>query len=603
MKFEMVKATAKKLFDIVRFHWLIIVSGLVLTTIVSAPLFLFPLMNRDVYAGINHANFGRDQLFYLSRGKDVLQGHHLGNAVLREGKEGQEMHVSYIEYVILAPFKILGVVETADIVAIYNVYNFVGVFILILLIYGASLQLSQSRLLAAASATGIIAGYPIIFFKTLFHPEVLYYGRAFSPYLIAIPFFIFLNFLIKSLRSNSVRYAVFAGIAFGALFYAYFFAWTFAGSLCGLLAIIFALKKDWRQFKKTLFTLGIGLALGAYNVAYMLSFHFSPEGRQLFYFLWSEHTRAPTFSGVGFAALALFTAYFYKNRRTDANVPLIAALILSGWVVLNQQIIIGTVTQPAHYYWFFIVPISILTGLYMLWKLLVARDRLRVALFSGLICLFLISGAVGQYRAEVNAAPFKRAEQAFRPLLDFLNADRSPGVILANDEDTSYLYTVYTNHDVFWNSTAAVNFNTPLERMNHALFVYVYLNKTARGNFAGFINSIMDNPQKDLLSLYREPYKAIEGYSSGLDFFDYQSAVATRDEGVRQHREATIAELDREYKQLSADSRNVERLLQRYGVNYVVWDKEKNPEWDFSFIRNQEKVFSQGNFEIYKIYY
>ena len=80
-------------------------------------------------------------------------------------------------------------------------------------------------------------------------------------------------------------------------------------------------------------------------------------------------------------------------------------------------------------------------------------------LSESLANLRAIGAAVGQYRAELESAPFKRTEQTLRPLLDFLNADRTPGVILANDEDTSYLYTVYTNHDVFWNSTAAVSFS------------------------------------------------------------------------------------------------------------------------------------------------
>ena len=92
----MVVAWTKRILQVIVSHRLIIINSLVLTTIVSAPLFLFPLMNRDVYQGINTANFDRDQLYYLTRGKEVLQGYHLGNAVLREGKEGQEMHQSYV---------------------------------------------------------------------------------------------------------------------------------------------------------------------------------------------------------------------------------------------------------------------------------------------------------------------------------------------------------------------------------------------------------------------------------------------------------------------------------------------------------------------------
>ena len=66
-------------------------------------------------------------------------------------------------------------------------------------------------------------------------------------------------------------------------------------------------------------------------------------------------------------------------------------------------------------------------------------------------------------------------------------------------------------------------------------------------------------------------------------------------------RDILLASMNAEYRELSKDSRNVENLLQSYGINYIVWDKDKNPEWDLSFIRGLKKVFSYSNFEIYKI--
>ncbi|OGH70397.1 MAG: hypothetical protein A2754_03505 [Candidatus Magasanikbacteria bacterium RIFCSPHIGHO2_01_FULL_47_8] len=593
-----VSNAVRKISKIIRAHYLIILNGLVLTLMVSAPLFIFPLFNRDVYQGINTANFGRDQLFYLSRGKDVLQGYHLGNAVLREGKEGQEMQVSYVEYVILAPLRWLGIADKVDIVAIYNVYNFIGVFILSLLIYTFAYQLSQNKVLATAAAVGVIAGYPILFYKTLFHPEALIYSRAFSPYLPAIPFYIFLNFLLKSLRTIASRYALFAGIALGALFYVYFFAWTMALAMCGVLLLVNVIQRNWVSAKKMSIIMGVGVMVGSYNIVRMMMFRNSEVGRQMFYFLWTIHTHTFVFSVVSFAALLLFGVYFYKHR-TDAHRVLIFAIIMSGWIALNQQIITGQMVQQAHYYWYFITPLTIIVGLYMVWTLLVRFARWRAILFAGIIGVVYISAAVGQYRAELNAAPFKRIEQNFRPLLDFLNTDRAPGVILGNDEDTSYLYTVYTNHDVFWNSTAAVSFNTSLPRMKDALFVYVYLNKEARHDFVGFMNKLMEDTIT--ASWYRDPYRAIEGYLSGLDFLEYNQKIGTRDPEILKQRDILLASMNAEYRELSKDSRNVENLLQSYGVNYIVWDKDKNPEWDLSFIRGLKKVFSYSNFEIYKI--
>ena len=58
-------------------------AAVLLTLVIELPLILYPLVTHDTYRGINIAHFGSDEHFYLTRGKEALEGHTLGNSVLR----------------------------------------------------------------------------------------------------------------------------------------------------------------------------------------------------------------------------------------------------------------------------------------------------------------------------------------------------------------------------------------------------------------------------------------------------------------------------------------------------------------------------------------
>jgi len=163
---KFMKANFKKIINPIKAHGWIISGSFLLTIIIFAPLLVFPGVIKDKYQGININHFGGDAHYYLTRGKEVLDGHGLGSPMLREGKNGADVQLSYSEYILLAPIKLLGLEKKFNIVSIYNVYNFIGVFFLILLIYFFVLQLSDSKLLSIATALFVVGGYSIVFFKT-----------------------------------------------------------------------------------------------------------------------------------------------------------------------------------------------------------------------------------------------------------------------------------------------------------------------------------------------------------------------------------------------------------------------------------------------------
>ncbi|GEM_PF-3043625 len=581
---------------IMKEHYFIIVLSFLLTVMIFAPFLAFPFVLKDEYRGININMFGSDAHFYLTRGREVLEGHGLGSPVLKEGKNDQDPYFSYSDYILLAPIKLLGLAGNANIVAVYNTYNFIGVFALIILIYFLILQLSGKKLLATAAALFAIGGYSIVYRKTLFYNDFNIYARAIYPFINSVILLAYLNFLVKSLYSDKLKYKIFAGAFFGLLFYIYFYAWTFALALNGSLFLVFLFKKDWPALKKVFWISAIGLALGAYNLVMLFLSLNSAAGKQLAYFMWASYGRTPIFSKIGFITLLIFVAYFYK-RRADKNWPIILALILSGWVALNQQIISGRILQYGHYYFYFVVPLSIIASFYMVWRLLV-NEKLKKCLFILLIAVVFINTAGGQYKSFFTTLNFKKQEQNYRPLIDTLNADKKPGVILA-DVSHEYLFTIYTPHDLFWQQIATLS-RVPEQRLKDTLFVYYYLNKEARNNFHAYLTEI-GNDKAARGTYYKVLFRNWEGYLSGYDFYNYQRKVVAGDEELAGKRPALIGELSREYEEMVLKNGGFGALLKKYGVNYIVWDKNINPEWDLSDISGLKEVTSFNNLYLYRI--
>src|SRR3989338_1724972 len=93
--------------------WLIhapaLIAALTATLIVSGPIIAFPVVAGSDYQGVNITVYGNDEHYYMSRMRDALDGHPLGQPFLREGKEGQDTTFGYIEQALAMPLRVLGV--------------------------------------------------------------------------------------------------------------------------------------------------------------------------------------------------------------------------------------------------------------------------------------------------------------------------------------------------------------------------------------------------------------------------------------------------------------------------------------------------------------
>src|SRR3989344_1486183 len=89
-------------------YFFLAVAFLAMTVLVEAPLIVFPSIASEAYQGINIAHFGNDEHHYLTRAREILDGHSLGQPYLSEGKDLPDSFHSDVENVLLFPISLLG---------------------------------------------------------------------------------------------------------------------------------------------------------------------------------------------------------------------------------------------------------------------------------------------------------------------------------------------------------------------------------------------------------------------------------------------------------------------------------------------------------------
>lgn len=586
-----------KILSLMRFHWGGIVVALLFALLITAPLIAFPGYIGDEYKGININHFGTDEDFYLTRANDVASRHTLGQPFLSTGKEHADPTFYKIEQVVMFPYTLFGLESHIGIVNWYNTLNTIGVFILTLLLYTLAFALSKNRLLAVAIASFVIGGHSIIFFKTLFYDGFNIYGRSIFPYAASIPFFAFLFFLYRATieKKQKLVPALGAGIFLGLLFYVYFYAWTFALAFLGCLFLISLISKNWVVLKSTIGIGIIGIGIAIPFLISFIQFFIGGDGAQIAYYLRATYTHSFIMSIAGLATLTLFLFYVWRNP-TDKNNPFLLACILAGWVALEQQILTGRVIEYGHYYWYFIVPLSIIVGAYIGASLIPKKHVVYFA--SLLIVLAIVNTVGGQYKSFFTTVSEKLHDQQYAEALSALNS-LPYGVVLTGHGIESFpiLITIYTKNDLYFNPSALV-YHTEETRLRESLLVYLALNKKSRKDPIGYLQQSLEATSS---SPYSSLYQDIEGYASGFDYPTYMRKLEEKNPELLQKRVEFLSALKTEYKEKVSSPTQLRTLLVRSGVRYVLWDKDFYPEWDLSVLAPLKKISETGNIILYEL--
>lgn len=598
--------------------WWVIALLASLTLLIEAPLIAFPMYAGDAYRGINVAPFGNDERHYLSRGKEVLEGKKVGQPYLSEGKDLPDSFQSDTEYVLMSPLRWLGFSDV-NVVTAFNVLNTIGVFLMLLLIYLFVYQLSRNKVLSVAAALFAIGGSVLLQNGTVIAwflkgNPIIYgapniFGRSTDPYTALVPFFAFLILTYKAAFARfegfsretwkPYAYVAGAGILLGILFYDYFYAWTFTLAFLGCL---FLSSLAWRRWSSVIVACAIG-AIGVVVAIPMLigfiKLFTSSLGEQFAFFFMAIHDRFFIGSMTGLATLILFAVYWYF-RRDDANNFFILAIIAAGWVALEQQLITGRAVQYGHYYWYFVVPLSVVVALYMVYKLIPpSKEKWGTWMCVAAIAVALLNTAAGQYKSFFNDLHWKMREQDYAPLMAVLR-NAPEGVVLADPSGEPYpfMVTMFTNNDLFW-LPAAITSGLSLDRLEEALLVYLYINDESRRDAHEYLSRALAT---STANSYTEMYEELEAFRSGIPMQEYwKVAFPHTAQNIQAARSSFLPAIAQAYEDRASTPEKVRQILEARNVRYILWDRRTNPEWDISTLAPLEIMATSTDLTLYSI--
>lgn len=599
------RQSSRKFWDLIVAHRLVVASGVVLYLFLIFPLFIFPIAAEDYYKGIDviYTSAGNaDAVFYLAKGKEVLEGHSLGNLFLKEGKNRQDINFSNAERIPTLPLKLLGLADKVDIVTVYNIYGFICLMVIIFLIYAFVFRISRDKLLSTLIPIVIIGAYLIIKDKALGYPESNMYLRPIQPATNIITLFIYLHLLYSAIKNNDRKFLILSGLMFGMLFYVAYFVWSFALAITGMLFLLYVfIKKDFVLAKRLLTILFFGLFIGSFRLWSLYKFYSGDVGKITIFFLAAAKDHTPIFHRMPLIATTFLFVIFGRRYKFEDYFWLFLAIILASWAALNQQIITGIQMQPDHYDQYFIIPFSFLISLYVL-SSFVANKKARIFIFIFFTVVVSYSVFLSQWRYADKILSQRMRDQNYREIIDFLNKENGQKVILTAENNISgLLFSVYTQHDLFWTPLALL-FDVPNmeQRTEEAICVNLYFDKESRAHSIG--DKVLNPIRNNLVKCCQDTYVSYSAYKSGLsDLITYRLKEESDDSILVKKRSEIDENILEKCRNIAGDDIKVMQILDKYNVDYIVWDKVVNPNWDVSFIKGIKRVSSGSSIDLYRI--
>ena len=573
--------------QMLRDHKLAIFFALLTSILIIAPqiYFRFEHKNDGIYQGIELLpDSPRSALT-----REVLDGHPgVANVYYKDGKDGpylwQPLQPIVVGY--------MGKIFSLDINNTILLSRLVLPFVIFLLIYSFVLLFFRDKLVALSGAALLLLGDPILSYSGIsriirgMSPDsFLRVASPVNPAMIYLPFFAFLVVFWLFYKKQNWRYGIASAVLLGLNFYNYFYSWSWLYAFGGILILLSLFQKKWREATKlaSVFLGGLLIAIPYFINLYQATLYPTYGDASAHFGVVLSH--APMF--VGFTvigALIVFLVGFPREDREGYFFGL--ALLLTPFITQNQQIITGKVLQPAHYHWFFNKPLAVVFVLLVIFHLLNSRG---LHFYKKILATIIIAVSVfvGVFTQAVSYAHDSRdggsiaiERQRYGPVMKWLSENGAKeAVVFANDE-ASHLTVIYTPLNVFYHRVAMNSLTATKERLLDVVFTIYRL----RGVGA-----------KDV----REVFFAERVFISwNLHGIYYRELLGSYDAIPDEKIEEVIALYE---KTLSTPTPEwLKRVWSQYEVEYLVWDKNKDPLWQLEKYKFLKEVAIFGDMAIYQ---
>ncbi|MFA6304881.1 MAG: hypothetical protein WCV73_00135 [Patescibacteria group bacterium] len=566
------------LLNVVKKHWLAILIALLLGVLAYLPHYIFVNQSGSDFKGVFKSLID-DDLYYLMRGQDVIDGHAtLANPCWLEHKNGPPMQFWLPDYLLAKPLAILGI----EINQGYQFYAFLLAIISFLLVYWIIWRLGQSKKLALAG-TLLLLG--VLFFRML--------TRVPSPAFNFIFWLSLFALLLNYLETSKKSWLIWSVINLGLLFYIYPYYWTYYVIFLVVFMFFGKLLLFDFKIKNYLLVLSGALIIGSGYFWEMwqsaqLDFYADSMTR-----LGMLATHFPSgFKIVILGLLILSVIIFFVKKKI---VPLnslsvfLGSAVVACIIAVNQHVITGKNLEFSSHYWPLSAVVFVFTCAYLA-KFILDKISKTIWVTTIKIILLLVLAVWSISRIVIVVKSTSKPEaidiyrQNYSSVFNWLKQNAPKETVVYANTDLSVFIPIYTSNNVFYNQTCSLFFVSDAE-VQERFAINQYFNPISENDLLKFERSIWGTRYINYWAHEQSKNKLRKIFL--IPAHDYPRIPET--EIVR------IGSLINEVKK--SDFRDV---LKKYQVDYLIWDKNKDPHWQLDRYDFLKTVYSSENFEIFQ---
>lgn len=540
--------------------------GLAVAVIIGVIISLPPIWFRfsSSYQGIDMLKTNTEE-HYVAQIQEVYDGYHnLGNPFLGDLKNEPYLFPILSPNIVWAIGRLFFLKTIAAVLFTRFLFSAFLAFIIYLFVY----NLTKNKIVGLLAAPFVMLAYGLVdpnnilaLLKSGVLPSektFLHYGRPINPSVSAMFFFGYLLCLWKYLYEPAKNkwYGFVAVLLLGLSFYVYLFTWTFIFVFNGMLVIVFCFKRDKEKVKKI-----IWLSLWALPVSIFYWINYLAASQNPWYAETATrfgfvHSRALNISRlVIIAGIAFVASYRILSERARV---FFAAFFPTAFFVVNEQVITGYYIFNEHYHWNFNTPLVIISLVCILYAWVdkyVTKKAVTYTVTGVLFALFLFSGVNEQRVSYAAALPDTMARQRYAPLINWLNKETPKDKVALASLEIADAIPALTHSNVYYDSTALYTL-MPTKRLEHDYLVYRYLEGIPTNEIEQYLQS-----HRKELSYFLFGYTYVFQENTCLICFP----------------DNFIIEMTKEYQTLTDE--NFISYLSQYPLDYIIWDKEKDPDW------------------------
>lgn len=573
-----------KIITILKNHKWAVILAVLAGIIIALPQFYFRF--HDSYQGIDMPLTGAE-FYYQGRIQEARDGYYsMGNVWFLEYKDRPYIQPPLGE--IMTAY--LGKIFALD---INNTILLSRVFfpaLILLTIYAFVYFLIKRKDVALIASTGIILADNVFtrpFIMNLLKGEIvdymaLGYARPINPQISSLLFFGFLLFFWLFLVKKKWIFGILSGLFWGMSFYVYFYTWSLILVFLGILALFFFVKKEWLDLKKVFLVVIVALIVATPYISNVFQAMQYPEYLESSQRLGLIDSRQPTPALLVPAALIIFLIVFPRTLKKAYlfGTTLFMALL----VALNQQIITGKLLINDHYHWYYSKPLSFIfmtICFFYLLERIISSQFFKKAVIVTIIATFILNGFITDmvnysYRLRQPLVIEERGD-TYGPVLKWLNINTQKDEVVLANRSLSVLVSVYTSLNTAYDWRWANQYLIPQRELLERLF---------------FMYRLRGVPVEAAADVFLQE----KWWISAQIFGEYYRQTLGDWDQVP---DEIITSFAKDYQAFSKIP--VEKLFQKFKIKYVVWDKNKEPEWaldQYPFLR---EVHRDNKIIIYQV--